>query len=130
MISDEASSVGDTNAVMTRDVHAAQLVNPTLSSTADIYLTGFAPGGISLAVASGGSFAGGITVWMGSGADHVVVNATHNRTGFNEVTTLNTGLGNDNVTVNLDGVRRRPVRARRPGPGRERAPPLELGADR
>ena len=42
---------------------------------------------------------------MGSGDDHVLVDATHFRTGVNEVTTLNTGLGDDNVVVQLsDGT--------------------------
>ena len=105
MISDEASAVGDAHALITRDTHAAQLVDPDLSSTGEIFLIGFAPQGISIAAAATGNFAGGITIWTGSGDDHVVVNATHNRAGVNEVTTLNTGLGNDTVTVTLtDGT--------------------------
>ena len=90
---------------MTRELRAAQLASPTVSSARRLYLTGFALGGISIAAAPTGNFAGGITIWTGSGDDHITVNATHFRAGVNEVTTLNTGLGNDNVTVNLsDGV--------------------------
>ncbi|HVP74739.1 MAG TPA: hypothetical protein VMS63_01865, partial [Gaiellaceae bacterium] len=105
MISDEASTVGVASALMTRDVNAARLVNPTLSPTAELYLTGFAVGGISLEAAPTGSFGGGIDIWMGSGDDHVTVNATHFRSSVNEVTELNTGLGNDHATVNVqDGA--------------------------
>ena len=43
----------------------------------------------------------GITVWTGFGADTVHVDATHYRAGVNEITSLNTGLGNDNVDIHL-----------------------------
>ena len=107
MISAEGSNVGDANALITRSYATVHAASPTttLTSTADLYLTGFAPAGISITAAAAGNFGGGITIWTGSGNDHITVDATHYRAGVNEVTTLNTGLGNDNVTVNLtDGV--------------------------
>ena len=107
MISAEGSNVGDTNALITRSYATVHAASPTttLTPTADLFLTGFAPAGISITAAAAGNFGGGITIWTGSGDDHITVDATHFRAGVNEVTTLNTGLGNDNVTVNLtDGV--------------------------
>ncbi len=107
MISAEGSNVGDTNALITRSYATVHAASPTttLTPTADLYLTGFAPAGISITAAATGNFGGGITIWTGSGPDHITVDATHFRAGVNEVTTLNSGLGNDNVTVNLtDGV--------------------------
>ena len=43
-----------------------------------------------------------MTIWTGSGADTIFIDATHLRPGVRTVTSLNTGLGNDDVTVDLD----------------------------
>ena len=101
LISDEAARVGDANATMTRDVTAAQAVDPNLAANGEIFLTGFAPAGISFRAAPTGDFADGITVWTGFGADTVHVDATHFRAGVNEITSLNLGLGNDNADIHL-----------------------------
>src|SRR5262249_392971 len=53
---------------------------------------------------SAGNFADGITLWTGSGDDVIEINGTHRRDDVREITTLNTGLGNDHVTVHLDAA--------------------------
>ena len=104
LISDEASTIGDTGAVMTRNSAQAHAVDPNLAAAADIYMTGFAPAGISFS-ATGGDFAPGISIWTGWGNDRITVEATHRNAVKNEVTFLNTGLGDDTVTVGLlDGT--------------------------
>ena len=98
MISDEASGTGDVGVIT--DVAPSAL--NSLSPTAEIWVTGLGePGGISYA-ATGGTFADGITYWLGSGADVVTVDGTHVRAGVRTITSLNTGLGNDIANVDLD----------------------------
>ncbi len=89
MISDEAATAGDT-------------VRITKGTTADIAITGLAVGDITFTVAATGNLADGVTIWTGSGADTIFIDATHLRPGVRTVTALNTGLGNDVVTVDLD----------------------------
>ena len=85
MISDEAATVGDT---------------VVIDAVADaIRIAGLATGTITYR--TDGTFADGITVWTGSGADTISISATHRAAGVRTVTFLNTGLGNDLVTVNL-----------------------------
>ncbi len=86
MISDEAAIAGDT--VLVDAVGDA------------IRIAGLATGTITYR--TDGTFADGITVWTGSGADMITVSATHRAPGVRTVTFLNTGLGNDVVTVDLD----------------------------
>ncbi len=54
--------------------------------------------------ATGGDLGDGVTIWTGFGADNVTVNGVHSTPGVNEITTLNTGLGNDKVTANLNAT--------------------------
>jgi Ca2+-binding RTX toxin-like protein len=98
-ISDEGTSVGDTDVVITDANPSA----PGLSA-AEIWITGLAPRGISYTVASTGDLYDGVAYWTGSGADTItMIDGTHYRAGTERTTTLlNTGLGNDNVTVTLD----------------------------
>ena len=42
-----------------------------------------------------------MTIWSGSGNDKIHIDATHERSGVRTVTSLNTGLGDDDVTVDL-----------------------------
>ena len=52
--------------------------------------------------ATGGDLAGGITIWSGFGDDIATVSSVQVAAdGRNEITTLNTGLGNDTVHVHL-----------------------------
>ncbi|MBK8118775.1 MAG: VCBS repeat-containing protein [Sulfuritalea sp.] len=57
-----------------------------------------------------GSFADGVTIWTGFGADTVVIDGTQdrpavlNRAGVRSITTLNTGLGDDTVYVDLQAT--------------------------
>ncbi|MDA8435365.1 MAG: hypothetical protein M0Z98_05210, partial [Actinomycetales bacterium] len=107
-ISDEASSTGDPRVLMT-DVRSAAWVRDEAVTAAEaifgspqeIYLVGLAQGSITWRTASDGNLADGIRIWSGSGADTFVVDGTHNRAGLRTTTWLNTGLGNDDVTVNL-----------------------------
>ncbi len=52
--------------------------------------------------AAGGNFAEGVTFWSGFGDDTVRIDGTHDRTGVRTITTVNTGLGDDTVLVDLD----------------------------
>lgn len=95
MISDEASTVGDP------DVRISDLKPNVSFPDSEIYLTGLAPAGVSYQSASDGDYAGGITIWTGRGADHIVIDGTHERAGLRTITTLNTNDGEDDVTVDL-----------------------------
>jgi VCBS repeat-containing protein len=104
MISNEGSPVGSTDARITSN--AASLPNTPanlgLDPSAEIWVTGIAPAGISYqADPTNGNFFDGITYWTGSGDDTILVNGTHRRPGGRTMTLLNTGLGDDKITVNL-----------------------------
>src|SRR4029077_14455967 len=47
-----------------------------------------------------GNLHDGVSYWTGSGNDTVTIDGTHRRAGQRTTTTLNTGLGDDTVTVN------------------------------
>ena len=115
MISDEASLVGDTNVVITDDRSKAltrdgranadnRLTSASELANADIYVIGLAGRAITFSAAPAGTFANGVWIWSGYGADTISVDGTHDRRdqGVRTVTFLNTGLGNDDVTVTLD----------------------------
>ena len=73
-----------------------------LAAQAEVFIVGLAAGSITYrADATSGNFADGISIWTGFGADTIRVDGTHKRAGMREITWLNTGLGNDNVTVSL-----------------------------
>src|SRR5262249_2749303 len=89
MISDEAATAGDADVRLTR-------VGGTMA------LTGLARGAITYRTS--GNLADGITIWAGSGNDTILVDATFKTAGVRTVTFLNTGLGNDAVTVDLSAA--------------------------
>ena len=97
-VSDEGTSVGDTD-VRISDSEPAALDG--LSTSAEIWVTGLAPRGISYTVAGGGNLFDGVVYWTGSGDDTIAVDGTHRRAGERTTTLLDTGLGNDDVTVTL-----------------------------
>ncbi|MEW6161424.1 MAG: calcium-binding protein, partial [Verrucomicrobiota bacterium] len=97
MISDEASTIGD-NTLVISDSKTG--LDPNLPDS-DIYITGFAPAGITFKSAANGHFADGVTFWTSSGHDTIRVDGTHERNGVRTITTLNTGAGDDFVTANL-----------------------------
>ena len=112
MISDEASVTPDTNVVITDHPlvdNSGVLPSPFMPG-GEIQIRGLAPAHIHYQASATGNFAlppvggvlGGITMWMGYGADTVFIDGTHHRAGLRTSTTLNTGLGDDTVTVNLD----------------------------
>src|SRR3954451_4327588 len=99
MVSDEAATVADTNVVIT-DRKPTALGG--MFDSADIWVTGLAPAGISYK-ATGGDFTGGVTYWTGRGGDSIAIDGTDTRSGTRRtVTTLNTGDGNDTVNVSLN----------------------------
>lgn len=100
MISDEAATAGDSNVRIT-DVQPLALEG--LAAVADIWIQGLADGGISYR--TDGNFYDGIIYWTGSGDDTIVIDGTHHRAGERTTTILNTGLGDDHVTVDLDDGR-------------------------
>ncbi len=85
--------------------------SPTALPGTEIEVDGFAAAPIDYSAAAGpaGNFVGGITYWTGYGAVNVTVNGTFYRTGITDsagdpltsLTTLNTGLGTHDITVNL-----------------------------
>jgi Ca2+-binding RTX toxin-like protein len=92
MISDESALAGD-------DVEITDA-----ASSAEILIDGLAPAPITFRAAAAGTFADGITIWAGAGDDTIRVDATHLRSGVRTVTTLNTGLGNDVLWVDLQAA--------------------------
>ena len=100
MISDEATITGDP------DVRITDLPTTGLPGV-EIQISGLAPAIVTYGAApgAGGNFADGITLWAGYGDDvFTKVEGTHVRAGLRTVTTLNTGLGDDRVTVDLHPV--------------------------
>ena len=116
MISDEAAGTGDTNVQITERSRRAG-ADSRVAGDAEIFVTGLAPRRSRTGPPRPATFADGITYWTGSGADTISVDGTHLRAGVRTVTSLNTGLGNDIVTVDLDSRRRRLLRPQHAGPG-------------
>ena len=117
MISDESSHVGkdvlvtDTvSRALARDAAVPASVPGDVGrrmgifdTASEIYVVGLGEGAITFSASPGtaGGFAPGVTIWSGWGNDHFDVDGTFFRAGGNDLTTLNTGLGDDTVTVNL-----------------------------
>src|SRR5262249_2672765 len=107
MVSDESESLAS-NASITDLTTAATLpaglVGPGLISP-EIYITGMGQGGGGISYTTGlsGNFFDGVQYWTGSGNDTVYIDGTENRmSSLGRTTTmLNTGLGDDQVTTNL-----------------------------
>jgi Ca2+-binding RTX toxin-like protein len=109
LISNEGSVSGIPNGLIT-SVPTSQTALPGT----EIEVDGFAPAPIDYQAASGtaGIFAGGITYWTGYGTVNVTVDGIFQRAGVDNaagqllrtITTLNTGLGTHNITVNLTGT--------------------------
>ena len=118
MISDEAALVGDND------------VRITDAPGSEILVSGLAPAPITFKAAANGTFADGVTIWTGSGNDRIHIDATHERAGVRTVTSLNTGLGDDDVTVDLQAGQRRLLRARHPGRLRARRTTVGGGSAR
>ncbi|NMM32989.1 MAG: calcium-binding protein, partial [Phycicoccus sp.] len=98
LITDDASNDQPTDA-RSRDAN--------LSANGEIFVAGLAPAGISWRAnavsdpAGVGTFADGIRIWTSGFADTITIDGTHRRPGVRTTTWLNTGLGNDHLTVNL-----------------------------
>jgi Ca2+-binding RTX toxin-like protein len=114
MISDEAATAGDNGVLITDTTARALTSDPAVPDgnlhvpTTEIYMVGLAEGAITYSTnLQDGNFADGITIWTSSGADTITIDGTHKRGdgsigSLRTVTTLNTGLGDDEVTVELD----------------------------
>ncbi|MGB7961606.1 MAG: calcium-binding protein [Propionicimonas sp.] len=104
-ISDVNSLVGDGNVLITDQIAAARLRDAAIDTAAEIAIVGLAPAGISYRAAADGDLAGGVRIWSGYGADTITIDGTFHRPALRTTTWLNTGLGNDAVTVTLtDGA--------------------------
>ena len=105
MVSDEAATVGDTDVLIT-DIYADAFARaPHVADNAEVFIVGLAQGAVTYrADAAAGNFDDGITVWSGWGDDILTVTGSLLRVSgdYQAITTLNTGLGNDTVTVDLD----------------------------
>ena len=99
-ISDEASTHSD-NYTITDTYNAGTMAG--LTSGYDIYLTRVGHPGIAYKTSAAGNLFDGVDYWTGSGDDTILIDGTQNRAAQGQRTTtiLDTGLGNDNVTVNL-----------------------------
>ena len=105
MISDEGATAADT-VTITDSSAAAMLMGM------EIIISGLATSNISYGAAASGNFADGVTMWTGFGNDVINIDATHFRDDVDAgnfrirtITSLNTGLGDDAVTVTLlDGT--------------------------
>ncbi|MHC4429738.1 MAG: hypothetical protein ACYS0D_14220, partial [Planctomycetota bacterium] len=107
MVSDEAATIGDPDVLITDQTPIAEARDATVPA-ADIYMFGPATGIITYVADADAHFAEGITIWTGFGNDVIAIDGTHLRdlldgddNPIRTVTTLNTGLGDDQVTVNL-----------------------------
>jgi len=106
--SDEGSSAPDSVSI-TDHLALAQAIALGLDPNAEIFVTGLAPAAISYQAAATANLYDGVAYWTGSGNDTVLIDGTHNRPAPDTAgqatkrttTVLNTGLGNDSVTVNL-----------------------------
>src|SRR5262249_733186 len=96
---------GGAQSVRVRDQGCGRPAPPA----AEIEIRGLAPASMTYgANRPNGNFADGITMWAGYGDDTITIDGTHERANalpgggtMRTITTLNTGLGNDNVTANL-----------------------------
>jgi len=105
LISDEAASQGDDN-VSISDTIGTPTGDDNFDNTAaaEIQIKGLAFGDITYGAAgdSNSNFYDGIIYWTGSGNDTIDIDGTHYRSGTERtITMLNTGLGDDDVTVDL-----------------------------
>src|SRR5438132_2807271 len=113
-MSDEASNVGDLLSITDHTTTLSTSLH--LDSSAEIFVTGLTRGwdgnaaaGISYKVDPTGNLYDGVAYWTGSGIDKVYIDGTHDRpaldTSFHATkrttTMVNTGLGDDDVTVKL-----------------------------
>ncbi len=105
LISDEAATVGDANITIS-DIITTPTGGDTFDDTsaAEIQVKGLAYGDITYGADASANFYDGIIYWTGSGDDTIFIDGTHVRDEAVERTTtlLNTGLGDDHVTVDLD----------------------------
>jgi Ca2+-binding RTX toxin-like protein len=115
LISDESATIGDDNVLVTDTFATAAArseAHPSVTGeallTTEIYIFDLAQGSITFKADAAANFAEGITIWSGFGADTIKIDGTHYRNQLDgsdvirTVTTLNTGLGNDHITVDLD----------------------------
>lgn len=105
LVSDEAATAGDDNVRISDNIMTATGGNDFDDLTAaEIQIQGLAFGDITYGAkgVADSNFYDGIVYWTGYGDDTVVINGTHYRAGERTTTMLNTGLGDDHITVNLD----------------------------
>jgi Ca2+-binding RTX toxin-like protein len=103
MISDEAALAPDGNAAIPAAITDSRVPGVEDLPASEITITGLATGAITYGADQPlGNFADGITIWTGWGDDVLRVDGTHLRQGLRTITTLNAGLGDDDILVTLD----------------------------
>ncbi|HET6575741.1 MAG TPA: hypothetical protein VFG68_19225, partial [Fimbriiglobus sp.] len=109
LVSDEADTTGDgttASPVVITDVVVGPATGQQYDSlgAAEIQVKRLAFGDITYGAAlADGNFFDGVVYWTGSGSDTIAIDGTHYRDGIHRTpTALNTGLGNDAITVDLD----------------------------
>ncbi len=101
LVSDEGTDVGDPNVLMTDRLGEATGRDADVAANAEIFLVGLATGSITWRTAGDGNLADGVRIWAGSGNDTFTIDGTHRRAGLRTTTWLNTGLGDDSLSVAL-----------------------------
>jgi len=106
LISDEADTSSDTVNITDRpETPSGEGGFDDISTDvvqADIQIKGLAFGDITYRAAPDGNLFDGVITWTGSGDDLITIDGTHYRSGERTTNLLNTGFGDDHVTVNLD----------------------------
>ncbi|MBT4724249.1 MAG: calcium-binding protein, partial [Planctomycetaceae bacterium] len=103
LISDEAGTTPRSILVTGDAVSAnAGLVTP-LPPNKDLYIIGLANAPITIDAPPTGDFSRGTTIWTGWNDEDVTIEDTHFRAGIESITSINTGLGNDEITATIDG---------------------------
>ncbi len=102
LVSDEAATEGD-DSIRISDVIETPTGGGEFDDTAatEIQIQGMAFGDITYGADPEADFFDGIIYWTGSGGDTINIDGTHVRPGERTTTILNTGLGDDHVTVDL-----------------------------
>jgi Ca2+-binding RTX toxin-like protein len=102
LISDEANLAAKQVTISDQVLTPTGIGTYDRTGAAEIQVKGLAKGDITYGVATTGNLFDGVVYWTGYGDDTVEIDGTHLRAGERTTTILNTGLGDDHITVDLD----------------------------
>ncbi|MHC1764378.1 MAG: hypothetical protein AB9869_08735 [Verrucomicrobiia bacterium] len=109
LISDEAATAGDSGVTISDVIESSTGGANGFDTTAaaEIQIKNLTFGDITYGAqgVGAGNLYDGIVYWTGSGHDTIDIDGTHYRSAERTTTMLNTGLGSDHVTVDLDDGR-------------------------